>query len=271
MFPDKSGGLALYAHEALAEVLDARRADRDVRLLDRRGRSSSPSTASSSARSSRGLVPGRAVRRGEQQPGRDRLLLDRHGQGRAAAADRHRPDPRGLALQRARRPYRRVVRLPRRRAAHGAAVRDDDPAVPQRQLRQREPRQHDQGDRPGLGWAPALDRLVMADVLVGLGGGRLCDLCARVQGHGARHEARAALGGALLALRLHPAPDRLRRRWHRRAGERVRLRRRDESDRGLDDAHRLLRRLSRRRVHHHDEHGDGGRRAGALRHLARPA
>ena len=66
----------------------------------------------------------------------------------------------------------------------------------------------------GMGRPPALDRLVMADVLVGLGGGRLCDLRSRVQGHGARHEARAALRGAVLALRLHPAADRLRRRRH---------------------------------------------------------
>ena len=42
----------------------------------------------------------------------------------------------------------------------------------------------------------------------------------------------------------------------------------DGQDRRLDAVHGLLRRLPDRQLHHHDEHGDGGRRTGALRDLA---
>ena len=59
-----------------------------------------------------------------------------------------------------------------------------------------------------VGRAPARARLAVADVLVGVGGRRLCHVRARVQGHRARHEAGAPLGGAVLDGRLHPAPDR---------------------------------------------------------------
>ena len=48
--------------------------------------------------------------------------------------------------------------------------------------------------RPGLGRAPALARLVMDHGLVRVGRGHLCDVRARVQGHGKRHEAGAAVG-----------------------------------------------------------------------------
>ena len=131
----------------LAEVHDARRSDRDVRLLDRVVGRACDQRHLHRPDHPGCLVPGRALRRRVEQPGRHGLLLDGHGQGRAAAAHRDRADPRRLGLQRARCARRHLVRLPRRSAADGAALRDDDPAVPQRQLRQREPRQHDQGDR----------------------------------------------------------------------------------------------------------------------------
>ena len=78
---------------------------------------------------------------------------------------------------------------------------------------------------------------------------------------------RAPVGRALLAVRLHPAPDRLRGGWDAGARRCLRLRRRDGPDRRLDDVHGLLRRLSRRELHHHDEHGDRRRRPRALRDL----
>ena len=117
----------------VAQVLDARRPDRDVRVLDR---------VVGGARGQRHLhrpdhpgrvVPERAVRWRVEQPRCHGLLLDRNGQGRSATAHRHRADPRGVALQRPRRTRRGDLRIPRGRAAHGAALRDDDPAVPQRQ------------------------------------------------------------------------------------------------------------------------------------------
>jgi hypothetical protein len=65
----------------------------------------------------------------------------------------------------------------------GAAVRDDDPAVPERQLRQRcQPDEQAQRSRPGRGADSSCARLVVADVLVGVGRRRLCHLRSRVQG-----------------------------------------------------------------------------------------
>ena len=65
------------------------------------------------------------------------------------------------------------------RPADGPAVRDDDPAVPERQLRQRPADLQPQ--QPGLAWGgiAARARLALDHVLVGVGGGRLCDLRAR--------------------------------------------------------------------------------------------
>ena len=63
----------------------------------------------------------------------------------------------------------------------------------------------------GLAWGGLQLALVWLwmMMLVGLGGRRLRDVRARVQGHRARHEAGAALGGAVLDGRLHPPADRL--------------------------------------------------------------
>ena len=57
--------------------------------------------------------------------------------------------------------------------------------------------------RVALGRLPARARLDVAHDLVGVGRGRLRHLRARVQGHGQRHEDGAALRGRLLAPRLH--------------------------------------------------------------------
>ena len=214
MFPAEVGRALALRPRGLAEVHDARRADRDVRLLDRLvGRALLPRPLHRAADPGR-LVPGRADRepvrrRATSRPGGCRV--------RPAAADRDRPRARGLAVQRLRRADRHGLRLRRRRDADDPALRDDDPAVPERQLRQRQPHVHAQ--RPGarVGWPPARARLALDHVLVGVGGGRLCDLRARVQGHGARHEDGAALGGAVLDVRLHRAADRVRRRRHREA------------------------------------------------------
>ena len=96
------------------------------------------------------------------------------------------------------------------------------------------------GDRRArLGRAAARARLALADVLVGLGSRRLCDVRPRVQGHRARHEARAPVGGAVLDGRLHPPADRASSAARgREARRRVRLRRRDGPDRRHDAARR---------------------------------
>ncbi len=74
---------------------------------------------------------------------------------------------------------------------------------------------------PAVGRPPARTRLVVADVLVGVGRRRLCHLCPRVQGHRSRHEAGPPVGGAVLDGRLHHAPDRLRRRCRREGRRRA--------------------------------------------------
>ena len=272
MFPEKSGRARALRARGLAQVHDARRPDRDVRLLDRLvGRARVQRALHRADRPGR-VVPGRAVRRARRTTPRSTGYFSTGTvEGRPAAADRHRADPRRLALQLPRRTRRRDVRLPRRRAAHGPALRDDDPAVPERRLRQREPDIHDQGDRrPAWGRdSSSRSSWLMADGWSAWG----VDVCAtfapEYKDTVTRHEAGAALGRAVLARRLHPAPDRLRRRWRRGAGRGVRLRRRDGQARRLDGLDELLRGLSRRELRHLDEHGDRGRRARALRDLAR--
>ena len=143
MFPEKSGGLALYAHEAWRKYTTL------VGPIATFGYWIGWSVVLSvlglfigSAHPGR-LVPGRA----DREPVRRRLLLDRRLRGRAAAAHRHRAHPLRLAVQRLRRRRSAWLRLRRRRAPDDPAVRDDDPAVPERQLRQRQPHVH--AERPG--------------------------------------------------------------------------------------------------------------------------
>ena len=95
MFPDKSGGFPIYANEALAQVHDDRRSDRDVRLLDRLvGRARVPRPVHRLDRAG-GVVPEGAVRdeRVRRRSDRQRLLLDRQRPHRAPAPDRDRDHP----------------------------------------------------------------------------------------------------------------------------------------------------------------------------------
>ena len=268
MFPDKSGGLALYAHEALAQVHDARRADRDVRLLDRLVGRALVHRHLHRADHPGCVVPRRAV--GGASSTRD---VDRYFSTGTVKVGLPQLIAIGLILAvwlfnvfgvrvgvsfgylagaLLMVPLFVMMILPFINGSFDSANLDNTIKA----------------NRPGLGRPPALARLVMADVLVGLGGRRLCDLRARVQGHGARHEARAALRGALLALRLHPPAHRLRRR-----------RRRAEPSSAYDYVGAMNEIVGSTtltdffvvclvaELHHHDEHGDGRRRSCAVRHL----
>ncbi len=265
MFPEKSGGLALYAHEAWRKYTtlvgpiatfgywigwSVVLASSGLFIGSVIGGSGSPASPAGAISS-----PTDTSRR---------RLTD----VRAPCPDRDRSHSRRLALQRLRDARRRHVRLRRRGPADGAAIRDDDPAVPERQLRQRQPHEQARRFRSCLGRPAGRARLAVVDVLVGLGCGRLCDLRARVQGHRARHEARASVGRAVLDGGVHRVADRARRRRRPQARRGLRLSRRDGQDRRLDTVHGLLRRLPRRELHHHHEHGDRRRRSCALRDLS---
>ena len=137
MFPDKSGGLALYAHEAW----------RKYTTLIGPIATFGYWIGWSVVLSVNGLFIGSIIQGAwfSGEPGGSYLAADGYfsvfglTEFGLPAAIAIVPDPRRLALQRLRRAGRRHVRIRRRRPADGAAVRDDDPAVPQRQLRQREP------------------------------------------------------------------------------------------------------------------------------------
>ena len=185
MFPEKSGGIALYAHEAwrkyttlvgpiatfgywigwsvvlsvnglfIGQIIQGA-------VVPRRARSASPTSRGYGGTSpSSGLV--------------DVGL---------PAADRDRPDPRGLAVQRLRRPGSAsrsatspgvllmvplfvMMILPFLNGSFDSANLDQQPQRP--------------GSR--VGWPAARARLAVADVLVGLGRRRLRDVRPRVQGH----------------------------------------------------------------------------------------
>ena len=255
MFPNKSGGVALYAHEAWRKYSTLDRPAGDVRLLDR--------------------LVGRAgrqrARRGHADPGRVVLRLAR-GPRAAPASTSRLPIVIGigliaarLAVQRLRRPAGGLVRLRDRRADLHPGVRADVPAVRHRRVVELEHRlQHRRQRR-----ARARARLALLHVLVVVRdrGGR--DVRARVPRLPARHAHGAAHGGAVLRARLRAAAAR-RRRHARHRGDRGRRdadrlvhagvrRDRRQLPRRRDD---LLRRRGPRAV---DEHGDDGRLESAVR------
>ena len=128
----------------LAEVHDPRRAGCDVRLLDRLVGRALRQRPLHRLHHPEHVVLGRA---GRQLPRRRRLLLGlRPDRVRAPGGDRDRAHPLRLAVQRLRRARRGALRLRRRRPPDDPAVRDDDPAVPERELRQRQP--DEQPERP---------------------------------------------------------------------------------------------------------------------------
>ena len=103
MFPEKSGGLALYAHEAWRKYTTL------IGPIATFGYWIGWSVVLAINGIFIGQIiqgawfPGEPYGGSVEQPGRHGLLLDRDGQGRAAAAHRDRADPRRLGLQRARR------------------------------------------------------------------------------------------------------------------------------------------------------------------------
>ena len=96
MFPNKSGGVSIYANEALAQVHDAHRARSRRSATGSAGRWCCRSSASSPATSprppgSRGEPYGTYAFGGAKT--RQRVLQHRQRPHRAPAPDRHRPDP----------------------------------------------------------------------------------------------------------------------------------------------------------------------------------
>ena len=202
MFPAKSGGIALYAHEAWRKYLTI------IGPLASFGYWIGWSVVLSI----NGLVAGTLI---QAEWFSDTTWAENVGHLRPHAADRdrHRADHPGLGLQRLRRPAGRLVRLRHRRAAHHPRLRADVPALPHRRVVELE---HELADRrqrrPGAG-----ARLALLHVLVVVrdrGGG---DLRPRVPGHRARHGQGAAGRGAVLGRRLRAAAARRgRHAGHRR-------------------------------------------------------
>ena len=151
MFPEKSGGLALYAHEAWRKYTTL------VGPIATFGYWIGWSVVLSV----NGLFVGSIIQSTwfSGEPGGSYLAADgyfsvvRPDRLRAPGGDRHRPDPRRLALQRLRDARRRHVRVHRRRAPDDPALRDDDPPVPERELRQRQPHEQPQQLRASRGAA----------------------------------------------------------------------------------------------------------------------
>ena len=247
MFPDKSGGLALYAHEAWRKYTTL------VGPIATFGYWIGWSVVLSINGLFIGQIiqgawfPGEPYGGASNNPDVTGYFSTGTVQGRAAAADRDRAHPRRVAVQRPRRPHRGDVRLRRRRAADGPALRDDDPAVPERELRQREPRQHDQGDRSGVGRAAAR-RSSGSGSCAGRRGGwtsvRPSLPSTRTRPATRSCALRSAALFSMVVYILLPIGFVGGGTAEARRG--LRLRRRDEHDRRLDDADRLLRRLSRR-------------------------
>ena len=141
MFPQKAGGISLYAHEAWRKYLSF------IGPIATFGYW----FAWSSVLAINGyvigtLAAGRVVREHDVHPGRRQLPVE------PAGLDRHRLHHRRLALQHLRRPAGRVAQLHHRRPADPPRRRPDVPAVHHRRLVER---QHDLGDRLAVeasGW-----------------------------------------------------------------------------------------------------------------------
>ena len=209
MFPQKAGGISLYAHEAWRKYLSFDRPDRDVRLLVRM-----VERAGDQRLRDRDARAGRVVRGHDVHPGRRQLPVE------PAGLDRHRLHHRRLALQHLRRTARGVAQLRDRRPADSPRRRPDVPPVHHRRLVER---QHDLGDRqrrrPRAGAHLALLHGVVR-VRLRNGGGVRAGIPQPRVGH---PEGAARLGG-LLGGGVRAAAARRRRnarhRGHRRATRR---------------------------------------------------
>ena len=212
MFPQKAGGISLYAHEAWRKYLSFDRPDRHVRLLVR-----VVERAGDQRLRDRHARAGRVVLEHDVHAGRRQLPVEPGG------LDRDRLHPRRLALQHLRRAAGGVAQLRDRRPADPAGRRADVPALHHRRLVER---QHDLGDRHRRRPRPGDDLALLHGVVVLRlrdGGG----VRARIPQPRVRHPEGAARLGGLLGRGLRAAAARrgrnARHRGHCGATRRHRL------------------------------------------------
>ena len=193
MFPNKSGGIALYAHEAWRKYL----------IFVGPVATFGYWIGWSVVLSINGLVAGTLIQ--AEWFSEEHVDQERRGlRPLAADRDRHRPHRARLALQRLRRAAGRVVRLPDRRPAVHSRLRAHVLPLHHGRLAQLEHAvEHRHGRRP-----PARAHVAVLHVLVVLRHRGRRHLRPRVPRHAARHAEGPALGGAVLRCGLRPAAAR---------------------------------------------------------------